>query len=104
MDVQVTLVLPAVLHAQAERLARQLGLTRSALCGEALADFIDMHGLPDEASSGAADAPITLAGVDLVPIATRVWDLWKDAHTPGDGARDHCIRDLAAALRAELLR
>jgi predicted transcriptional regulator len=44
MDIQVTLVVPAVIHAQAEALARRLGLTRSALYSEAVADFLDLHG------------------------------------------------------------
>jgi predicted transcriptional regulator len=44
MDVQLTLVIPAELHAQAESLARRLGLTRSTLYAEALADFLDLHG------------------------------------------------------------
>jgi predicted transcriptional regulator len=44
MDVQLTLVIPAALHAQGEALARRLGLTRSALYAEALADFLDLHG------------------------------------------------------------
>jgi predicted transcriptional regulator len=52
MDVQFTLVIPAGLHAQAEALARRLGLTRSTLYAEALADFLDLHG----EAAGAADA------------------------------------------------
>jgi len=51
MDVQLTLVIPVGLHAQAEALARRLGLTRSALYAEALADFLDLHG----EAAGAAD-------------------------------------------------
>jgi predicted transcriptional regulator len=53
MDVQITLVIPAVLHAQADGLARRLGLTRSALHAEALADFLDLHG---EVAAGEAEA------------------------------------------------
>jgi hypothetical protein len=44
MDVQITLVVPAVIHAQAEALARRLGLTRSSLYVEAVADWLDLHG------------------------------------------------------------
>jgi len=55
MDVQLTLVIPAHLHAQAEALARRLGLTRSALHAEALADFLDLHGEPPGALEEAED-------------------------------------------------
>ncbi len=53
MDVQITLVVPAVIHAQAESLARRLGLTRSALYAEAVADYLDLHG----EDAGAAPDP-----------------------------------------------
>jgi len=60
MDVQLTLVIPAGLHAQAEALARRLGLTRSALYAEAVADFLDLHGetagAPDGREEEAEDA------------------------------------------------
>ena len=57
MDVQLTLVIPAGLHAQAEGLARRLGLTRSALYAEALADFLDLHGeLAGPADPGEEEA------------------------------------------------
>lgn len=59
MDVQITLVLPAGLHAQAEVLARRLGLTRSALLAEALADYLDLHGeacaAPGDEAEGGED-------------------------------------------------
>ena len=60
MDVQLTVVIPASLHAQADSLARRLGLTRSALHTEALADFLDLHdepgGAPEEAEEDADGA------------------------------------------------
>jgi len=55
MDVQLTLVIPAGLHAQAESLARRLGLTRSALYAEAVADFLDLHGEVAGAPGGAEE-------------------------------------------------
>jgi hypothetical protein len=53
MDVQITLVVPAVIHAQAEALARRLGLTRSGLYTEAVADWLDLHGEPAGGPAGA---------------------------------------------------
>ena len=44
MDVQITLVVPAELVARAEAMARRLGITRSAVWHEAMADFLDLHG------------------------------------------------------------
>ena len=44
MDVQITLVVDPALLAQADALARRLGLTRSAVWHEAMADFLDLHG------------------------------------------------------------
>lgn len=54
MDVQITLVVPAVIHAQAEALARRLGLTRSSLYAEAVSDFLDLHG-EAEGAEGSPD-------------------------------------------------
>lgn len=56
MDVQLTLVIPADLHAQAEALARRLGLTRSAIYAEAIADFLDLHGEVVPSDEAEADA------------------------------------------------
>ena len=53
MDAQITLVIDVSLVAQADALARRLGLTRSALWHEAMVDFLDLHGEPrrDEGSA-----------------------------------------------------
>jgi predicted transcriptional regulator len=61
MDTQLMLVISSDLQARADALARRLGLTRSALFAEALADFLDLHGDPpgsgeDELPEGEPDA------------------------------------------------
>jgi|GEM_PF-6189704 len=46
MDTQLTVMISTDLQARADALARRLGLTRSALYAEAVADFLDLHGDP----------------------------------------------------------
>jgi predicted transcriptional regulator len=54
MSVQITLVVDEALLARADALARRLGLTRSALWPEAMADFLDLHG-ETRRDEGSAD-------------------------------------------------
>ena len=57
MDNQLTLVISSDLQARADSLARHLGLTRSALFAEAVADFLDLHGEVGDDEPPPGDEP-----------------------------------------------